>query len=125
MEDRELIPVAENGIAIAHNPLTGRNAMLRITVLDELQKVTLKLEGCLVGFWVKETETAWRSAQSGSRRVLIVDLKAVDRVDQAGIYLLALLYQQGARFVASGTAMTELVRSIAQEWPHNGDKPVN
>ena len=118
--------MAENGIAIAYNPLAGRNAMLRITVLDELQKVTLKLEGCLVGYWVKETETAWRSAQSGSRRrLLVVDLKAVDRVDQAGIYLLALLYQQGARFVASGTAMTELVRSIAQEWPQNADKAVN
>jgi len=92
--------------------------MLRITLLDELQQVTLKLEGCLAGFWVKETETAWRSAQSGlERRPLVVDMKAVDRVDQAGAYLLALLYQQGVRFIASGTAMTELVRSIAEEWP--------
>lgn len=94
--------------------------MLRITLLDELKQVTLKLEGSLAGVLVKEMETAWRSAQPAlAGRQLVVDMKAVDRVDQAGVYLLALLHQQGAGLVASGTAMTELVRTIEQEWSSN------
>ena len=120
MENRELIPVAQNGSVIADTPLAGNNAMLRITVLEEMTRVTLKLEGRLAGLWVREMEIAWRSTQPESAgRQLVVDLKGVDRVDQAGAYLLALLYQQGTRFVASGTVMTELVRSIAQEWRQN------
>jgi anti-anti-sigma regulatory factor len=77
--------------------------MLRITLLDALDEVTLKLEGNLAGLWVKETETAWRSAQSTLiGRALVVDIKAVDRIDQAGFYLLALLRLKGVRLVASG-----------------------
>lgn len=97
--------------------------MLRITLLDALEEVTLKLEGSLVGIWVKETETAWCSAQSAlAARPLVVDMKAVDRVDQAGVYLLSLLRLKGARLVASGAAMTELVRSIETEWSRNEGK---
>lgn len=94
--------------------------MLRITLLDEVKQVTLKLEGSLAGVLVKEMETAWRSARPAlAGRQLVVDMKAVDRVDQAGVYLLALLHLQGARLVASGTSMTELVRTIEQEWSWN------
>lgn len=91
--------------------------MLRITHLDALEEVTLKLEGSLVGIWVKEMEAVWCSAQSTlAGRPLVVDMKAVDRVDQAGVYLLSLLRLKGVRLVASGAAMTELVRSIEREW---------
>jgi ABC-type transporter Mla MlaB component len=71
--------------------------MLRITLLDALEQVTLKLEGSLVGVWVKETEAAWRSAKTTTTgRPLVVDLRAVNRIDQAGIiYLLALLRGRG------------------------------
>jgi hypothetical protein len=48
--------------------------MLRITLLDGLEQVTLKREGRLVGIWVKETEAlaigkvgySWASACRGS-----------------------------------------------------------
>ncbi len=36
--------------------LRGANLMLRITSLDELDRVTLKLEGSLAGIWVAELE---------------------------------------------------------------------
>ena len=100
--------------------------MLRITLLDALDEVTLKLEGSLAGLWVKETEAAWRSTQSTLvGRALIVDIKAVDRIDQAGFYLLALLRLKGVRLVASGAAMTELVRSIEEDWSRNESKRVH
>jgi hypothetical protein len=46
-----------------------------------------------------------------------MEFKAVNRVDQAGVYLLALPRQRGVRLVASGTAMAEIVRTIEKEWP--------
>lgn len=100
--------------------------MLRITLLDALEEVTLVLEGSLVGLWVTETETAWRSTQSAlAGRPLVVDLKAVDRIDQAGVYLLSLLRLKGARLVASGAAMTELVRNIEKEWSRSENKRIH
>jgi ABC-type transporter Mla MlaB component len=100
--------------------------MLRITLLDGLEQVTLKLEGSLVGIWVRETEVAWRSAKSATAgRPFVVDLRAVNRVDQAGVYLLALLRHHGIRLVASGTAMPEIVRTIETEWPRNEAECIN
>ena len=100
--------------------------MLRITRLDSSGQVTLKLEGCLIGPWVKETETAWRSAQSVLKgRSLVVDIKCVDRVDQAGVYLLSLLHLNGVRFVASGAAMIELVQSIEKDWSGNQNEYIH
>jgi|SRR5215471_12793429 len=94
--------------------------MLRITLVDGSEQLTLKLEGSLAGVWVKETETAWRSTWPAvTGRPIVVDIMAVDRVDQAGVYLLALLRQRGAQLVASGTSMTELVRSIEEDWPRD------
>ena len=94
--------------------------MLRITVQDEPAQVTLKLEGNLGGIWVAELEDSWRAVNSTlAGRSLLLDLTAVDRVDSAGNYLLALLRRSGAQLIASGTAMSELVRSIARDWPLN------
>jgi ABC-type transporter Mla MlaB component len=94
--------------------------MLRITVQDEPEQVTLKLEGNLGGIWVAELEDSWRAVNSTlAGRSLFLDLTAVDRVDSAGNYLLALLRRSGAQLIASGTAMSELVRSIAKDWPLN------
>ena len=92
--------------------------MLRIVVGDGPCQVTLKLEGSLAGPWVAELEHAWRQARPGlNSRSLCVDLTAVDYVDEAGKYLLALLSREGAQVTAAGTAMTELVRTIAEDWP--------
>jgi len=91
-----------------------------------LEQATLKLEGSLVGVWVKETESAWRTTQSTLKgRPLLLDLKEVDRIDQAGANLLALLRQRGVRLVACGTAMAEIVRTIEKEWPRNEGGSIN
>jgi anti-anti-sigma regulatory factor len=92
--------------------------MLRITSLDELDRVTLKLEGSLAGVWVAELEGIWRGLHSRlDGRPLYLDMNGVEHVDRAGTYLLALLRQRGAQLVTSGPLMTELVRSIAEDWP--------
>jgi ABC-type transporter Mla MlaB component len=92
--------------------------MLRITPQDELDRVTLKLEGNLSGIWVAELEGSWRCASPRLEgRSLYVDMNGVEHVDRAGTYLLALLHQRGAQMVASGPLMTELVRRIKEDWP--------
>jgi ABC-type transporter Mla MlaB component len=98
--------------------LVDRIAMLRITVQHSPSQVRLKLEGDLAGAWVTELEDCWRSARSSlDGRSLCVDLSAVERVDRAGEYLLALLHRNGAELAASGAVMTELVRTLAGGWP--------
>lgn len=92
--------------------------MLRITLHDAPQQVILKLEGSLTGSWVMELEDCWRATSSSlANRVVSLDLTAVDNVDSAGRYLLALLRDRGVRLIASGLVMTELVEAIGEEWP--------
>jgi anti-anti-sigma regulatory factor len=96
--------------------------MLRITVQDEPEQVRLKLEGKLAGIWVNELEDAWREVESTRKgRPLWLDLSAVEHVDRAGKYLLALLARSGAQLIASGTVMSELSRNIAAGWPHTAE----
>ena len=89
--------------------------MLRITVQDTPNEVTLKLEGSLAGAWVAELEEAWRDSNSKlAGRVIRVDLTDVDRVDPAGKYLLALLRDQGTGLVASGKVTQ--IEEIIEGW---------
>jgi len=92
--------------------------MLRITVQPEPDRIRLKLEGNLAGMWVSEVEDSWRAihAMRGDRP-LYLDLTGVEHVDRAGRYLLGLLHCSGARLIASGVLMTELVRALKDDWP--------
>ncbi len=105
-------------VAATLDDLLDRSAMLRITVQRSPTQVRLKLEGNLTGAWVTELEDCWRSANSSlDGRSLCLDLSAVVQVDRAGRYLLALMRRNGAQLIASGAVMTELVRSLAGDWP--------
>jgi ABC-type transporter Mla MlaB component len=91
--------------------------MLRITVHETLQQITLKLEGSLTGSWVMVLEDCWRVASSNpAGRLLGLDLTEVDNVDSAGTYLLALLHNRGVQLITSGLVMTELVAGIEEQW---------
>lgn len=91
--------------------------MLRITVHETPQQVTLKLEGSLIGSWVLELEDSWRTAHLNSaNRLLCLDLTEVDRVDNSGRYLLALLHDRRVRLIAAGLVMSELVALIEEQW---------
>jgi ABC-type transporter Mla MlaB component len=95
--------------------------MLRITVHDQPDQISLRLEGDLSGSWVSELEDSWRAARvSLAGRGMSIDLTGVEHVDGAGRYLLALLGLNGAVLLASGTEMTELVRTVTGNWPDQG-----
>jgi len=76
--------------------------MLRITIQDEAQRATIKLEGKVVGPWVQELRRSWQSfAPSLGTRELRLDLRGVSFVDAEGRQLLREIYQaSGAHFLA-------------------------
>ena len=76
--------------------------MLKITASQNLETRTFKLEGRLVGLWVKELERCWHEAASGTRADSIrVELVAVTFVDIAGRELLRLMIRHGAQVVGA------------------------
>jgi ABC-type transporter Mla MlaB component len=92
--------------------------MLKISIQDEPNLVTMKLEGSLAGTWVIELEDSWRAVSPKlADRQLRLHLAEVQRVDTAGRYLLALLRDRGAHLTAEGVVMVEVVRTIAHDWP--------
>ena len=90
--------------------------MLRITVQDTPNEVTLKLEGSLAGAWIAGLEEASQASNSKlAGRVIRVDMTGVDRVDPAGKYLPALPRDRGTVLVASGK-VTQIEAEIIEDW---------
>lgn len=81
---------------------------MKITIHEEQQTSTLKLEGRLAGPLVRELDRVWRplAASLGSKR-LLVDLCGITHVDLNGRQVLADIHRgTGAEFVAN-TPMTK------------------
>ncbi len=88
--------------------------MFRITTSTAGNEMVMKLEGCLCGAWVRELETCWRGAVASLHgRALRVDLTDVCHVDDAGRELMTAMCRSGARFLARGCVMPELVKEIS------------
>jgi ABC-type transporter Mla MlaB component len=97
--------------------------MLKISIHDEPNLVTMKLEGSLAGTWVIELEESWRAVKPKvAGRPLRIHMAGVERVDTAGRYLLALLRDRGVDLTAEGVVMVEVVRTIAEDWPGSPDQ---
>ena len=75
--------------------------------------MTFKLEGKLAGPWVKELELSWRSA-TGTHHIypVRVDLSSVSFIDADGKGLLARMYDEGAKLVATGCLNKSIVEGI-------------
>jgi anti-anti-sigma regulatory factor len=98
--------------------------MLRITVEEQEDLTTLRLEGKLKGDWVPELERCWmRTRSADPNRHLMVDLTAVSFVDESGKLLLKNLASRDAELLAHGNPfMSSLVNRIAgrvasSKWP--------
>lgn len=87
--------------------------MLKITTHTETHSTNLQLEGRLAGPWVGELKRCWLSTVSEkTRRSLSVDLSAVTYVDAEGKELLNMIYQAGAKLIASGCLTSCIVNEI-------------
>ena len=89
--------------------------MLRITVHEEPDLVTLKVEGKLKGAWVKELERAWHeTCLNADRRSIRADLTALNFVDDRGKGLLVLMRRKGVELLASGPLMSSLIEEVTR-----------
>jgi anti-anti-sigma regulatory factor len=83
--------------------------MLMITPIDSGNSVrTLKLEGKLLGPWVRELEAACEQGPTPPSRVRL-DLEAVTYVDGAGLRLLDDLILRGVTIAACSGFVAELL----------------
>jgi anti-anti-sigma regulatory factor len=90
------------------------STMLRITVHDNPELVTLQVEGTLAASLVPELERCWEATHSvDPGRAVRIDLRGVTYVDESGKKLLAALHAQGAEFAAAGCCMKAIVAEIA------------
>ena len=89
---------------LGHSAATSSLQMLRITIEEAPLAVTLRLEGKLIGPWVKEVEQCWRNALVNlGPRTILIDLSAVSFMDTAGQALLAKMQLAGFRLGGSGS----------------------
>jgi hypothetical protein len=96
--------------------------MLRITIHDETNRMTMELEGRVAGPWVEELDRAWHSVESqGNMKDLCIDIRNVTFVDAKGKDVLRRIYQgTGASFLAN-TPLTEMyVAEAKQQSAKNG-----
>lgn len=90
--------------------------MLRITVHDKPDALTLQLEGRLGGPWVGVLEECWQNVLARQRRpILRVDLTGMISFDAAGRACLAALHRQGAEFIATDCLTNAVVAEITRE----------
>ena len=71
--------------------------MLRITVDDNRQAITLQLEGKLAGPWLEVLEECWKTPWPNSVNRSPVDLTGVTFIDDEGKVCLAAMFRQGAK----------------------------
>jgi anti-anti-sigma regulatory factor len=87
--------------------------MLRITTSNNSEDYRLMVEGRLAGPCVSELEKCWRAAAlNGSKAGILVDLSDVSFVDPTGKRLLAQMYEEGAKLVATGLMTRFLIEEI-------------
>src|SRR5438270_852152 len=98
------------------------NAVLRITVESAATEVRFTLEGKLAGAWVRELQKTWQEvAAVSAAETVVIDLKEVTFVDNAGRELLCQLYVSGATLKPYGCMMRCLVDDIMRSVNKQGE----
>jgi len=87
--------------------------MLRVSYSDTVEGQRWNLCGRLVGPWVNELRSCWQQARERAPRArVVVDLKDVVFVDDAGEVLLAEMEAAGAELVAAGVENRHLIATL-------------
>ena len=87
--------------------------MLRITVLEERGRATLKLEGNLSGPWVNELERCWQETTFCPEHI-IIDLSEVRQFDARARSLLLAMHMAGSQLKGEGPLTSYIVQEIQQ-----------
>jgi len=90
--------------------------MLRITLNQESEPATLKLDGKITGPWVSELRLSWADLRrSNPDGPVIVDLTEVTFIDSEGKKLLSSLVRQGASLESRSLVTRFIIDRIRQE----------
>jgi len=87
--------------------------MLRVSYADNTEGQRWNLSGCLAGPWVGELRSCWTQARERAPRApLVVDLKEVVFIDEAGERLLAEMESSGAQLIAAGVDNQHVIAGL-------------
>jgi hypothetical protein len=90
--------------------------MLRITIKEQGESTTIRLEGKLAGPWVEELRQCWRKILAGSvNGNLMAELVAVTYVDSPGKELLREMHRAGTKLVGRGVLTSHMLDEIEQD----------
>jgi hypothetical protein len=89
--------------------------MFRISIVDTTDKRRLVLEGKLVPPWTAEVESIWTTVgEKLQGRKLIVDLRNLTLISQAGENTLLKLMKDGAEFYCGGVLTKHVMKQLAR-----------
>jgi hypothetical protein len=93
----------------------GKAQMMKISIVDGRNQRRLVLEGKLVAPWVAELKPACERAKAGlGDRELVVELKNLIAINQAGENVLLELMQEGVKFRGCGVFTRHMLRQVAR-----------
>ena len=99
-----------------------KNNMFRISTIDTRSQRTFLVEGTLIGSWVSELRTTWKTAsQELDGRKLVIDLSNLTVISIEGEDAILDLMKEGAKFSRGGIltrhVLKQLTRKKQQELP--------
>ncbi len=91
-------------------------SMFKISTIDTRSQRTLVVEGTLIGSWVGELRTTWRTAsQELGGRKLVIDLGNLTVISLEGEDAILDLMKQGARFSRGGILTRHVLKQLTQK----------
>ena len=95
--------------------------MLKISIVEGRKQRRLVVEGKLLAPWCDELKAACERARSGlNGRELVIDLKSLTTISEAGENALVELMKQGARCRGCGVFTNEILKQVARRLRRNG-----
>jgi hypothetical protein len=98
--------------------------VLRISIHDDAEAATLKLEGKVIGPWARELDRVWSDFKpSLGMKKLCLDLCGVTLVDRSGTRTLQRILHRGDAEILADTALTRhFAAEMMRTMPRNEKK---
>ena len=89
--------------------------MLKISIVENRSQIRLVLEGKVVAPWAGELRPACEKARANlGDRELVVEVKNLTAINQAGENILLELMKEGVRFHGSGVFTKHMLKQLAR-----------
>jgi len=98
------------------NRSRNKSNMFKISTIDTRSQRTLVVEGTLIGSWVAELRTTWRTAsQELGGRKLVIDLSNVTVISIEGEDAILDLMKEGAKFSRGGILTRHVLKQLTRK----------